>query len=89
MLAAVSTPGSLHVVLRLTGLFCIVVGANGAGPDASNDGRPLPLPSFATDSDGASRLRGEPTRLFQEHNLATDGATALAGEYLDVQARVA
>ena len=43
----------------------------------------------ATDPDGSSRLRDELTRLFQEHNLATDGTTAVAGEYLDVQARVA
>jgi hypothetical protein len=88
-LAAVSPPGSLHVVLRLTGLFCIFAGANGAGSDASNDGRPLSLPSFATDPDGASRLRDELTRLFREHNLASDRITAVAGEYLDVQARVA
>jgi len=43
----------------------------------------------ATDLAGASRLRDELTRLFQQHNLATDGTTAVAGEYLDVQARVA
>jgi ubiquinone/menaquinone biosynthesis C-methylase UbiE len=43
----------------------------------------------AADPDGASRLREELTRLFQEHNLAGDGTTAVAGEYLDVQARVA
>jgi ubiquinone/menaquinone biosynthesis C-methylase UbiE len=43
----------------------------------------------ATDPDGASRLREELTRLFKEHNLATDATTAVAGEYLDVQARVA
>jgi ubiquinone/menaquinone biosynthesis C-methylase UbiE len=43
----------------------------------------------AADPDGASRLRDELTRLFQQHNLATDGTTAVAGEYLDVQARVA
>jgi len=43
----------------------------------------------ATDPDGASRLRDELSRLFQQHNLATDGTTAVAGEYLDVQARVA
>lgn len=43
----------------------------------------------ATDPGGASRLRDELTRLFRRHNLATDGTTALAGEYLDVQARVA
>ena len=43
----------------------------------------------ATDPDSASRLRDELTRLFQEYNLATDGTTAVAGEYLDVQARVA
>jgi ubiquinone/menaquinone biosynthesis C-methylase UbiE len=43
----------------------------------------------ATDPDGSSRLRAELTRLFQQHNLATDGTTTVAGEYLDVQARVA
>lgn len=43
----------------------------------------------ATDPDGASQLRDELTRLFQEHNLATDGTTVVAGEYLDIQARVA
>jgi SAM-dependent methyltransferase len=43
----------------------------------------------ATDPDGASRLREELTRLFQEHNRTADGTTAVAGEYLDVQARVA
>jgi len=43
----------------------------------------------ATDPGGASRLRGELTRLFQQHNLATDGTTAVTGEYLEVQARVA
>jgi hypothetical protein len=44
----------------------------------------------ATDPAGSSRLRVELTRLFQRYNLATDGTTtAMAGEYLDVQARVA
>jgi SAM-dependent methyltransferase len=43
----------------------------------------------ATDPDGASRLRARLTRLFQQYNLATNGNTVLAGEYLDVQARVA
>ena len=43
----------------------------------------------AADPGAASRLRGELTRLFQEHNVATDGTTAVAAEYLDVQARVA
>jgi len=43
----------------------------------------------ATDPGDASRLRGELTRLFQQHNLATDGTTAVTGEYLEVQARVA
>jgi SAM-dependent methyltransferase len=43
----------------------------------------------ATDPAGASRLRDELTRLFQQHNLATDGTTVVAGEYLDVQARIA
>jgi len=43
----------------------------------------------ATDPDGASRLRQELTRLFQQHNVAADGTTAVVGEYLDVHARVA
>ena len=43
----------------------------------------------AADPDGASRLRDELTRLFQQHNLATDGTTVVVGEYLDVQARIA
>jgi hypothetical protein len=43
----------------------------------------------ATDPAGASRLRQELTRLFQQHNIATDGITTVVGEYLDVQARVA
>jgi len=43
----------------------------------------------ATDPDGGSRLRDELTRLFQQHNLATDGTTVVASEYLDVRARVA
>jgi SAM-dependent methyltransferase len=43
----------------------------------------------ATDPAGASRLREELTNLFQQYNLATDGTTAVSGEYLDVQARVA
>lgn len=43
----------------------------------------------ATDPDGASRLREELTRLFQQHNLANNGTTTVSGEYLDVLARVA
>jgi SAM-dependent methyltransferase len=43
----------------------------------------------AIEPDGASRLRKALTRLFQQHNDATDGTTTLVGEYLDVQARVA
>lgn len=43
----------------------------------------------ATDPAGSSRLRDELTRLFQRYNLATDGTTVIAGEYLDVQVRVA
>jgi SAM-dependent methyltransferase len=43
----------------------------------------------ATDPDGSSRLREGLTRLFQQFNRASDGTTAVAGEYLDVQARVA
>jgi SAM-dependent methyltransferase len=43
----------------------------------------------ATDAAGASRLRGKLTRLFREHNIATDATTTVVSEYLDVQARVA
>jgi len=43
----------------------------------------------ATDPDGASRLRQELTRLFRQHNVATDGITTVVGEYLEVHARVA
>jgi SAM-dependent methyltransferase len=43
----------------------------------------------ATDPDGASRHREELTWLFKAHNRASDGTTAVAGEYLEVQARVA
>ena len=43
----------------------------------------------ASDPDGASRLRQELTRLFQEHNIATDGITRVVGEYVEVHARVA
>jgi SAM-dependent methyltransferase len=43
----------------------------------------------AADPAGASRLRDALTRLFHQHNLATDGTTVVAGEYLDVQAQVA
>jgi SAM-dependent methyltransferase len=39
----------------------------------------------ATDPDGASVLREGLTRLFRGHNLATDGTTVVAGEYLDVR----
>ena len=42
----------------------------------------------ASDPDGASRLRQELTRLFQQHNVATDGITTVVGHYLDVHARV-
>ena len=42
----------------------------------------------AADPDGSSRLRGELTRLFEAHNISTDGTTVIPGEYLDVQARV-
>ncbi len=41
------------------------------------------------DPAGASRLRAELTRLFMQYNVAADGGTAVVGEYLDVQARVA
>jgi SAM-dependent methyltransferase len=43
----------------------------------------------AIEPDGASRLRKALTRLFQQHNDATDGTTTVVGEYLDVHARVA
>lgn len=55
---------------------------------AANYG-PTVMTLRACDPDGRSRLRDELTRLFQQHNLATDGTTAVVGEYLDVQARVA
>jgi SAM-dependent methyltransferase len=42
----------------------------------------------ATDLEGASRFRQELIRLFQQHNVATDGTTTVVSEYLDVQARV-
>lgn len=41
------------------------------------------------DPEGASRLRDRLTRLFHEHNQATDGTTTVACEYLDVRARIA
>lgn len=41
------------------------------------------------DPDGASLLRHRLTRLFQQHNQATNGTTALAAEYLEIQAQVA
>lgn len=43
----------------------------------------------AAGPEGASRLREALTRLFTEHNTATDGSTTVVGEYLDVQVRVA
>ncbi|HEY9382145.1 MAG TPA: class I SAM-dependent methyltransferase [Gemmatimonadales bacterium] len=43
----------------------------------------------ATDRRGSERLRGELTWLFNDHNLADDGTTVVASEYLDVRARVA
>jgi SAM-dependent methyltransferase len=43
----------------------------------------------ALDRAGAHKLRTDLTRLFTEHNFETDGSTAVEGEYLDVQARVA
>ncbi|HEU4569226.1 MAG TPA: class I SAM-dependent methyltransferase [Gemmatimonadales bacterium] len=39
--------------------------------------------------EGAAELRASLTRLFSEHNSATDGGTVIVAEYLDVQARVA
>jgi hypothetical protein len=42
----------------------------------------------ACDPDGRSRLREELTRLFRQHNIATDGTTVIVAEYLDVQALV-
>lgn len=42
----------------------------------------------AADPFGRSKLRAELTRLFTEFNEATDGGTAVRGEYLDVQGRV-
>jgi len=50
-------------------------------------------PTVATlrgaDPEGASKLREDLTRLFTEHNVATNGGTTVVGEYLDVQATVA
>jgi ubiquinone/menaquinone biosynthesis C-methylase UbiE len=43
----------------------------------------------AADPEGASRLRENLTRLFTEHNVATNGSTTVVGEYLDVQVTVA
>jgi hypothetical protein len=43
----------------------------------------------ATDAEGAARLRAELTRLFLQHNVATDGTTTVVAAYLDIQARVA
>lgn len=43
----------------------------------------------AADLDGRRRLRESLTRLFREHNLIPGHGTAVAGEYLDVQAWVA
>lgn len=43
----------------------------------------------ATDRRGSERLRAELTRLFNDYNLADDGTTLVASEYLDVLARVA
>jgi ubiquinone/menaquinone biosynthesis C-methylase UbiE len=43
----------------------------------------------AAGPDGRQRLRFALTELFREHNLAPNGYTVVAGEYLDVQARVA
>jgi SAM-dependent methyltransferase len=43
----------------------------------------------AADACAARALRKELTRLFNRHNLARDGTTAVAGEYLDVRARLA
>lgn len=43
----------------------------------------------AADPAAASRLRDDLTRLFTDHNIATDGTTVVASEYLEVMARVA
>jgi SAM-dependent methyltransferase len=43
----------------------------------------------ATTTCGSNRLRKELTRLFNDHNLADDGTTVVASEYLEVLARVA
>jgi len=42
----------------------------------------------ATGPAGRSRLRGGLTELFEAYNLATDDATRIAAEYLDVQAMI-
>lgn len=43
----------------------------------------------AAGQEGASRLRADLTRLFEEHNLARNGSTIVASDYLEVRARVA
>jgi SAM-dependent methyltransferase len=43
----------------------------------------------AIEPGGASGLRKALTRLFQQHNDATDGTTTVVADYLDVHARVA
>jgi ubiquinone/menaquinone biosynthesis C-methylase UbiE len=43
----------------------------------------------ATDPKGASRLREALTQLFTEHNTMADGTTAVQGEYLEVEVRIA
>ena len=43
----------------------------------------------ALDSRDAREFRSEMARLFQLHNVATDGTTVVLAEFLDVQARVA
>lgn len=42
----------------------------------------------AASAAGAVALRASLTRLFTEHNRATDGGTSVLGEFLEVQARV-
>ncbi len=43
----------------------------------------------AADAAGGARLRAELVRLFTEHNRAGGGETAVVGDYLEVEARVA
>jgi SAM-dependent methyltransferase len=55
---------------------------------ASNYG-PTVATLKAADAAGGAKLRAELVRLFTEHNRAGSGETAVVGDYLEVEARVA